>query len=319
MANKYVGSLAFKETERIPEEERCYQNPPIKNDLKAERVYQKEPIDSTCWAYMKMLRESNRTKKVYDVNPYVEVYQFRENVYGLLSISADGGGDPWMYLINGKDKAMLIDTAFGIGSLKALVRQLVGDKPLIVVNTHNHYDHAYGNAEFDEVYCHEYEVQFLEKQDEHIWDYLFENGNGRCIWTECDRIDLIHFKPYRIIGVKDGYRFDLGDDHIVELVHLGGHSCGHSGFLDYKNRIFFTGDDIVSMRIGIGGPRDGFAHGECSTVSFMYQQFKKLQQKASFFDSVFTGHFVTDLEAKTVDYVTEACEKICQDPIGNAS
>ncbi|MBQ6125798.1 MAG: MBL fold metallo-hydrolase [Erysipelotrichaceae bacterium] len=318
MANKFVGNLSFKETERIPEEERCYQNPEITNDLKAKRIYQKEPIDSSCWAYMKMLRETNRTKRIYDVDPYVEVYRFRENVYGLFTISADGGGDPWMYLINGEKKAMLIDTGFGIGSLKSLVKQIVGEKEVIVVNTHSHYDHAYGNAEFDKVYCHEYEAQFLEKQDKHMWDYLFEHGTGRCIWTEFDKKDLIRFKPYEIIGVPDGYKFDLGRDHIVELIHTGGHSCGHAGFLDYRNRIFFAGDDIVSMRVGVGGPREGFLYGEHATLSFMCRQFKKLQRKKEYFDSVFTGHFVTDLEAKVVDAIVDACEKICKDPEGSA-
>ena len=53
----------------------------------------------------------------------------------------------------------VIDTGFGIGDFKGLVRKLVGDKPLIVVNTHSHYDHAYGNCQFERCYCSEAEVE----------------------------------------------------------------------------------------------------------------------------------------------------------------
>ena len=98
-------------------------NRPIASCMKGTRLVQRESIDATSWAFMKMLREQDRTKKVYPVDPYVEVYQFRDNLYGLLTESADGMGDPWMYLLIGPEKAMLVDTGFGIGNLKGLVRR----------------------------------------------------------------------------------------------------------------------------------------------------------------------------------------------------
>ena len=151
---------------------------PINSPLKSRRFLWREPEYPVRWAFLKELREHDKTKKVYDVNPYAEVYQFRDNLYGILTESLDGMGDPWMYLIVGPEKAMLIDTGFGVGDLKGLVREITGDMPLIVVNTHAHFDHAYGNFQFDRVYCHEYEVPRLEaKRNPHIWDYLFdENG-----------------------------------------------------------------------------------------------------------------------------------------------
>ena len=53
-----------------------------------------------------------------------------------------------MYLVEGTEKAVLIDTGSGIGSLKACVEQLT-DKPVVVLVTHGHVDHAMGAAEFD--------------------------------------------------------------------------------------------------------------------------------------------------------------------------
>ena len=50
-------------------------------------------------------------------------------------------------LILGKTKALLIDTGYGYGDLKSVVRSLTG-LPLCVVNTHCHLDHAGGNYLF---------------------------------------------------------------------------------------------------------------------------------------------------------------------------
>ena len=48
-----------------------------------------------------------------------------------------------MYLVEGDEKAVLIDTGSGFGSLKAKVDSLT-DKPLIVLLPHGQTDHAMG-------------------------------------------------------------------------------------------------------------------------------------------------------------------------------
>ena len=70
---------------------------------------------------------------------------------GVWTIS-DNGSDN-MYLVEGRDKALLIDTGLGVARLSAFVRSLT-TKPLTVVNTHGHPDHAGGNFEFKSVYAH---------------------------------------------------------------------------------------------------------------------------------------------------------------------
>jgi glyoxylase-like metal-dependent hydrolase (beta-lactamase superfamily II) len=50
------------------------------------------------------------------------------------------------FLVLGHDRALLFDTGMGIGSILAEVRALT-DLPLLVVNSHHHYDHRGGNAE----------------------------------------------------------------------------------------------------------------------------------------------------------------------------
>lgn len=49
-----------------------------------------------------------------------------------------------MYVINGTERALLLDTGLGLTDLKEEVLKLCGEKSLIVVNTHAHVDHNSG-------------------------------------------------------------------------------------------------------------------------------------------------------------------------------
>ena len=282
--------------------------------MKSRVILEKEPIDPLSAAWMKELRTHNSTKREYAVDPYAEVYRFRKDVYGILKDSADGMGAPWMYLIDGPERAMLIDTGFGIGDLKGLALELTGGKPVIVACTHAHFDHCYGNCQFERVYCHEYEAPYMEtKQDPHIWDYLFDES-GKPIWCEFDRADIVPFKRYEIIPCPDGHTFDLGGGHEVELIHLAGHSAGHAGFLDKKNHILFCGDDFISMRVGIGVKREGMPYTEYCSVHAFYQAVERLSSRLDEFDALFPGHFMVDIESRAILGMLETLERIEKDP-----
>lgn len=51
------------------------------------------------------------------------------------------------YLIVGKDRALLFDTGLGIGDIKQEIIKIT-NKPIIVLNSHFHYDHIGGNNKF---------------------------------------------------------------------------------------------------------------------------------------------------------------------------
>ena len=312
-------SLTLKERSRLPSGARGRQNIRIHASMEDLRVYQKEPTDPLSWAYMKILREQGKTKKTFPEDPFVEVYQFRDTLYGILSLSADGAGDVWSYLDVGQNSAMLIDTGFGIGNLKAVLRNLIGDLPCIVANTHGHMDHAYGNAQFEKIYCHEYEAPMISRQSSEMWNYLFdENNPSEGIWMNLTRKDLIPFHAYTILSCPDGFRFTLGENHPVEMIHLGGHTSGHTAYLDQKNGWLFCGDDLVSMRIGVGGPKPDTCHPECATLSFLSERLEILTGRIDEISAVFPGHFITDLEPIAIQNLRDACRKICRDPIGAA-
>ena len=254
-------------------------------------------------AYFDELRKHNKTKKIYEVDPYAEVFQYRDNMYAILTESLDGMGNPWSYLIVGPEKAMLIDTSFGLGDLKGLCDEITGGMPLIVANTHSHFDHAYGNAQFDEVYCHEDEVPRLESvNNAHIWDYLFDE-NGKGIWADFDPADMIEYKKYKIIGVPDHYIFDLGQGYEVELISLPGHTPGHCAYLDKHNHTLFGGDQTcLGGSIMLMGPE---------WVAKMRDALKGLVDRLDEIEGVFPGHAFVDMAPQVlVDLYKTCCRAV---------
>ncbi len=295
---------------------------PIHTNIKSrKRIYEAEhPVR---WSFMKILREYSTLREFYpEINPYTECYKVRDNTWALYNDSFDGVGDVWMYLINGPEKAMIIDTSFGVGDLKGLIKHLCGDKEIIVANTHAHFDHAYGNAQFGKAYCHEYEVPDMEtKNNAHIWDYLFNQEDhpvkvagemvapGEPLYTEFDKKDLIEYKPWEIVGIPNHYEFDLGGGYIVEAILLPGHTAGQCGYYDHQTGCFFVGD-----LTGIGGKPKGAPYREMCTVEAMHDELEKLQPELGKFSGIFPGHGAWDVHPICLRYLYETTCQILKDP-----
>ena len=70
-----------------------------------------------------------------------------------------------MYLIEGAQRAVLIDTCIGIGSLKEYVNKIrKKDTPLTVLISHGHIDHAMGAPEFEECYMNLRDIPLYKSQ-----------------------------------------------------------------------------------------------------------------------------------------------------------
>lgn len=57
------------------------------------------------------------------------------------------------YIVIGNEKALVIDTMMGYEDVHAVVKS-VTDLPVLVVNTHGHCDHIYGNVYLTRAYLH---------------------------------------------------------------------------------------------------------------------------------------------------------------------
>lgn len=283
------------------------QNRPITSSIKSKRFDMGELIYQNCWAFMRELRTHNKTKKIYDVDPYAEVYQFRDNMYGIFVENLDGGGDAWVYLIIGPEKAMVIDTGCGLGNLKGLVDEITGNMPLIVANTHPHGDHTSGNAQFETVHILEDDVPGLMRNYcKPLINERIINPDGTHKMVDFDENDIIENGPYKIVPIQNGHIFNLGGDYEIETIQLGGHAKGQAAYLDKKGRTLFCGDDIIGMRVSVKGDRAHFEDFRDRMV--------QLSQRTDEFDGIFPGHFIVDLDSDSVFHMVDTLNAILEDP-----
>lgn len=263
--------------------------------------------------YMEHLR--NKGFERYPENPFIEVYKMRDKLYSLLARApgAARGADAWMHLLIGPQKAMLIDTGFGIGDLKALVDRLTGGMPVIVVNTHSHGDHTLGNSYFEKVYIHEYDADVLRRPvtPESRARFLTAKDDPEYPFTEAD---LAPIRPYEIVAVPDGYTFDLGNDYTVELIHIPGHAPGGCGYIDKQSRILFSGDAILSTPIIITGMPGKGPYSEFGTITALSKALPKLKEKMDQFDVLYPGHSILEHPNTAVIGMMKACRDILRDP-----
>lgn len=71
-------------------------------------------------------------------------------------------------LIIGKEKALLIDTGYGLYNLKKYISNIT-TLPLIVVASHGHMDHTGGNYLFEQVYIDEKDINLCKKHNNKVW------------------------------------------------------------------------------------------------------------------------------------------------------
>jgi glyoxylase-like metal-dependent hydrolase (beta-lactamase superfamily II) len=147
------------------------------------------------------------------------------------------------YLIIGSEKALLWDTGMGIGNIKEVVMELT-DKPVIVVNSHTHFDHIGSNYLFDEV---------LVFDNKHAIDRLRRGYSSAELMPHAKQklfdkeppagFDLFNYAilPSNPRPIQDGHMIDLGNRDL-EVIHAPGHSYDSIMLLDRKNKMLFTGD-----------------------------------------------------------------------------
>ncbi len=166
---------------------------------------------------------------------------------GIWSIS--GPTNDQMYLVAGKDKALLVDTGMGVGDLAALVRSLT-PLPVIAVNTHGHPDHAGGNGGFDEFFLHPADEPIMKKMctDEYRRNDLKAfHGDGTPAYQRM-AAGLVSYREAPLNPLKEGMSFDLGG-RVFEVIEVPGHTPGGVCFLNEEEGIIFTGDMIVETPV----------------------------------------------------------------------
>lgn len=157
------------------------------------------------------------------------------------------------YLVEGKEKALLIDTGWGIGNLAELV-QIYTSLPLNVVFTHGHPDHICGAFQFSNLHISNEDKEFLNAfYNTNTRKHIIENhkpypaGFSKEKWINA-KIDFDN-----ISSVQEGDIFNLGERKL-NVIEVPGHTSGSICLLDEENKILFSGDSIqtapVLMHLG---------------------------------------------------------------------
>lgn len=207
--------------------------------------------------------------------------------------------DTSIYVVEGETAAIVIDTGYGCLNLKATLREIT-QKPLIVVCTHGHIDHAFGAHYFDMAYISIEDKDLYEEHRKikyHIKDEMKVQYNlsDEELQRWCDSTANLEF-------ITPGKTFDIGGN-VLEVISLRGHTPGSIGLLDRKHRILFSGDGIISH---------AWMQLEESTTLFEYlKTVKAVKSYCNDFDSIYMGHqncekasFIDELEAALNDILS---------------
>lgn len=145
-------------------------------------------------------------------------------------------------LVIGKEKAMLIDTAYGIGDLNEHIRTLT-NLPLIVVNTHGHMDHSCGNYQFENVYIHKKDLELCVKHNSIPWRKRNINSatNLKVLPNDFDEELYISKREGNLLFFEYNDTFDLGGI-TIQVINMEGHTTGSVGFLIKEDKILVTSD-----------------------------------------------------------------------------
>ena len=147
-----------------------------------------------------------------------------------------------MYLVEGNKEAALIDSGSGIGFVRPLIEELT-KKPLKVLLTHGHVDHAMGASEFpaESVYISQKDAYIYKEHCTHEFrkEGLFLMGPEGEKITEDDFTPVVPIENYH--DLWEGDFFDLGGISI-EIYACPGHTKGSLVMLIPEERTLLLGD-----------------------------------------------------------------------------
>jgi hydroxyacylglutathione hydrolase len=185
-----------------------------------------------------------------------------------------------IYLVEGTDSALLIDTGMGAADLLSQVRKLTA-KPINVVNTHGHSDHAGADYQFARIYIHPADSasarSSIRPESRTIAARNMLRGS---VPQQSDIYAAKELHPV-MTAVRNGYTFNLGGRHI-QVIETPGHTPGSICLLDKEDRLLFSGDND-NTAVWLFLP-------ECLPLSVYFKSLQDLYSRISEFDTLLPGH-----------------------------
>ena len=180
------------------------------------------------------------------------------------------------YLAVGKERGVVIDTGFATENIQQYAQSLTGKPVQWAANTHGHFDHTGGNGWFGRA-------------------YMSEQANEIAKIPYPSKASLNYPLDYPVTVVGDGDTIDLGD-RILEVIEIPAHAPSSIAFLDRKERILFSGDEVGEFVMLYWMQEE-----PQPTVEQHAQNMAKLLRRRDAFDFICAGHGSGMVDASLVE------------------
>ncbi|MDR2749813.1 MAG: MBL fold metallo-hydrolase [Clostridiales bacterium] len=201
------------------------------------------------------------------------------------------------YLVEGSEKAVLIDAGLGLGDLGSFVKTLT-QKPVELVLTHGHMDHAGGAPAFGEARISPLEMATLESHSD-----MGMRKRYAKLWLGKEPEDSdfvsgpVNWKP-----LSDKDAFGLGGVTLV-FYALPGHTPGFLAPLNIEERWVLLGDACNVMTLLAEVPPIPIESVKHALAAFRDEHSAK-------FDKVYVSHGPGDLPKAVLQGVIDVCDDI---------
>ena len=186
-----------------------------------------------------------------------------------------------IYLVLGRERALLIDVGYGDANLRDYVKSITS-LPLTVINTHGHRDHSGADVQFGAVLAHRADFAAIERNATPEQRARNRAATGAAVVPAAEQFDYDReAQPLALKPVKDGDVIDLGGRQL-EIIGTPGHTAGEIVLLDRQHKLLFGGDHInrlVWLQLPGGLPLEPYL-----------ANLEKVAARAAEFTTIMPGH-----------------------------
>ena len=144
-----------------------------------------------------------------------------------------------MTLLEGEREALLVDTGYGLKDLAAFVHRLTA-KPVSVLLTHAHHDHALGARFFEQVFVFPEDLAVAAAYTgKETRRRVLENARGQGILIDEQAFLAGKLPPF--LPLSEGVIHLGGMD--AQIIRAGGHTPGSAVILVPQRSLLLTGDN----------------------------------------------------------------------------
>lgn len=150
----------------------------------------------------------------------------------LFTYNIPSGWDLNLHLIMGEKYNYIIDTGLGSLSIAPIMEYIKNDnKQVIVINTHYHWDHVWGNSAFQNcmIISHELCREMIESK----WDSMMQRNGQHCFGEVKMQLPNLVF---------DSELYFPEDK--IRLIYTPGHTIDSISIIDEAEKVINAGDNI---------------------------------------------------------------------------